>query len=327
MALLLTAAITVGPYQFGSAANVEIRSSHLETGDECTIQLPNLAGRLEAQIRTGMPVTVELGYDNALRTEFTGYVAEITPSTPFSIRCEDGIYLLKRSEVGNGEGVSYKSITLRRLLASILPNAELSSRIPEVDFSPFRIERGVTVAQALEKLKEDYLLSAYYRGSTLFVGLPYSEFTTTGSDTDVEAGRYARYSFASNIIESDLVYARAEDVKLKARAISILPDNSRLEVEVGDPEGETRTLTYRHISSRDALRSLAEEDLKKYRFEGYRGSFTTFGVPYIIHGGTAELQDPRYGEARSGRYLVESVVTQWGTSGFRREITLSRKVG
>lgn len=328
MALLLTAAISVGPYSFTSAANIEIRSDHMSLGDECTITLPNLAGRLEATITTGMPVVVQLGYDNQNIEEFRGYVAEIMPKTPFQIRCEDGLYNLKRTEVNGGAGVSYKSITLSRLLTDILSGTptEISTRIPYVNLSPFRIDRGVTVAQALEKLKEDYLLTAYFRGDKLFVGLPYTEFSTTGSQSDIDAGRYAKYSFDANVIETDLLYRKTEDVRLKARAISILPDNSRLEAEVGDPEGETRTLFYRNIRDKNSLKSLAEEDLKKYRYEGYRGSFTTFGIPRIIHGGTAELNDPKYGEARSGKYLVERINTSWGVNGFRREITLSRKV-
>jgi hypothetical protein len=328
MAFLLTCLVTVGPYQFSSAESIEISSRHDELGDTCTLRLPNLAGRLEAAITTGMPVKVEIGYDAANRVEFQGYVAEITPRTPFELRCEDGIYLLKRREVNGGAGASYKSITLARLLADITDGtpAIISPKVPQVTLSPFRIERGVTVAKALDKLREDYLLSAYFRGETLFVGLPFTEFSATESLADAEAGKFARYDFSVNVIESDLVYRRESDVKLRARAISILSDNKRIEEEVGDPDGETRTLHYRNISDRSVLRSLASEDLKKYRYEGYRGSFTTFGIPYAIHGGTAQLLDPKYGEARSGRYLIESVETSWGVDGFRRTITLNRKV-
>lgn len=330
MAFLLTALIAVGPYEFANAESVEIRSSHLELGDECTIRLPNLGGRLEAGITTGMPVSVRLGYDGNLNLEFTGYVAEITPKTPFELRCEDGIYHLKRMEVGNGAGVSFKSITLRRLLETILPSGTIiSDRIPEVNLSPYRIERGVTVAEALEKLKEDYLLVAYYRDEVLYVGLPYSEFTSSGSENDIVLGRYARYSFDANMPEDgiDLTYRRSEDVKIKARAISILPDNTRVEVEVGDAEGETRTLFFRHIRDKSALASLAEEELKKHQYEGYRGSFQGFGTPYVRHGASVRLSDPKYGEQRAGTYLAESVGVRFGPNVFRRIIEISRKVG
>lgn len=326
MALTLSALLSIGSYQASYAHQIDIKSTWRELGDEATIELPNLAGRLEQAFQVGDPVRIELGYNGDLFTEFDGYVAEISPRYPFRLTCMDGAWQLKRRQVNGGQGASWRSITLRALLTELGGDYGItfSESIPDVTLTGFTIEKGATLYEAIEQVKEAYLLAAYFRGNTLFVGLPYTEFSPSDTEAERSAGRWANYDFQRNIISDDLTYRRAADLRLKARAVSIQPDNTRIEVEVGDADGEERTLTYRNLREGE-LRALATADLERYRYDGYKGSFETFGLPRVIHSATASIADARYPD-RAGRYVVDQVTTTWGTNGFRRSVELGKKV-
>jgi len=74
------------------------------------------------------------------------------------------------------------------------------------------------------------------------------------------------------------------------------------------------------------LSNLANEALSKLKYEGFRGSFTTFLEPQVKHGDVIAIQDDVIPD-RNGKYLVRKVVTKFGVDiGGRQIITLDRKV-
>ena len=317
MAYYLTANITIGKWAFTYAKSVKVMSSWKELGDTCTIQLPNLKKVLENALKVGDKVKVELGYDGKNEVEFEGYVKELKPKIPFEVVCEDKLFELKRMSVGGGNGLSWRSTTLKTVLKEVLNGVEtvFDDSIPDLTLKPFRINKGVTVAEVLQKFKEEYLITAYFRNGVLWIGLAYLE------DVGVEVN----YDLQRNVVKGNLTYKRKDDVKLKAKAISILADGSKIEVEAGDKEGETRTLHFRGITDKEKLKTIAEKELEKYKYEGYRGNITGFGVPFPVHTGTVNLKDGNYPD-RAGRYVVDKVQTVWGRNGFRRVVTIGKKV-
>lgn len=78
------------------------------------------------------------------------------------------------------------------------------------------------------------------------------------------------------------------------------------------------------MSDADLLK-LATEALEKLKYEGFRGSFTTFLQPMVRHGMAVKLIDPLIPD-RNGVYLVRQVITRFGMEGGRQEITLDRKI-
>lgn len=336
MAYRLDCEIVIGRFVFRAVHKVQIESTWRSIASTCEIALPNLKGmiaktservELERVIKTGDKVQVKLGYNGKLNTEFAGYVQEISPKIPFVIRCEDEAYQLKRgnaiSRVFNG--------SLKVLLREVFKGVVLVDNLPDITLSNFVIDKA-TPFQVLEKLKELGLV-AYYKApqppkggqglvnaASLFVGLPFTDMASSKI-------KRVRYDLAQNLVMGgiDLVYRKKEDVKLKAKATSILPNNQKIEIEVGDKEGEERSLFFRNISDKKVLKTMAESALQKLKYEGYKGSFQTYGTPYIQHSWVAELNDSAYPE-RSGRYLVNEVKTEFGVSGFRREIDLGIKV-
>lgn len=312
----LACEITVGNYRFRQVNSIEIKTSWRELGDTAIIKLPNLKDKLDKVFVEGDQVSITLGYlDKYSGQEFVGFVDVIKPNIPFELHCEDHTYYLKRTNLKK----AWRAVTLKELIQFIVDETNaahgtsitLHPDIPVVNFEKFRLN-NVTGYTAMTKLKEEYGLTAYFRGEQLYVGLAYKEAIG-------EVG----YRMDWNVIGNDLTYRRADQVKIKLKAIGITKDNKQVPVPVGDEEGEERTLFFYGITNEAKLKELGEEELKKLKYEGFEGSLKTFLIPFAKHGMNARIEDPQYNEGRSGIYRIDSVTTTFNTSdGAKREVEL-----
>ncbi len=330
MSLLLTCLVRIGDLEYTKVSEYEAESTWKNLGDTATLKLygfvqvvgpdglaTGAVAKVEDLVQVGDAVEVMLGYDGELRSEFKGYVAEIKLKVPFEVRLEDEFFHLKRTPVNR----TWKATTLRKLLAELVPTVKLSSTVPQLAIDSFRADR-TTVAGVINKLKENYLVCAYFRDGRLFVGLPYTEFS---SATEID-GATAYYDFRQNVVEDDLSYKRQEDVRIKAKVVAMHRNGKKTTVaDVGDVDGEERTITLRtETTDKVELRRMAQAELAKYKYDGYRGSLTGFGVPFALHSGVADLHDAVHPQ-RDGRYLVDSVKTTFGPGGFRRVVELGKR--
>ena len=138
-------------------------------------------------------------------------------------------------------------------------------------------------------------------------------------------GETVKYVLRENVIsDNELKYQLAEDVKLKVKAVCYYKDGTKIEGELGEDGGETRTFYYYDVKDAAELKTLAQEELKRYSFDGYRGKITTFLLPYALPGMVASIEDKVYNE-RSGDYFIESVETSFGTGGGRRTVEIGIK--
>lgn len=300
--------ITIGDYEFEHCHSFSTEKSWKQLTQTAVIKMHNIAGLLGA-IKVGDAVLIKGGYDGEFQEEFTGYVSKIKPTTPVEIYCEDEMWQQKQVTC---EG-SWKSITLEALLRNLFPTATIEC--PIVNLTNFRIGSGTTKAFALQKLKDEYLLSAYYRGKTLYVGLPY-----------LEKNRPERvFNFQKNALADKLEYVRKEDMRMKVRAVSILPNNTKIEKEYGDKDGNSVTLHF-YNKTESELDSLANEQLNRMKYDGYKGPFRTLGgYPYVDHSDTLWLEDDNYPEREQGVF-ADLVKTLYGPEGYHRYITPGRKV-
>lgn len=303
--------------------SVEIESDMRRLEDVATIKLPTTArlvraGEFVTEVETaktfavGDEVVIKLGYDGELREEFHGYVRKIRPNTPLEIECEDATYLLKRKNLQK----AWRAATLRDILDYILADTGISlqGEPPTVNFTHFYL-KNVSAAKALQKLKDEYGLTMYFKSfKKLFVGI--------SSDDD---GTLVKYEFGTNVIDNDLEWMDESDVRLKIKAVHVRPDNTQVTQEVGDPDGEQRTIFLYDLENADDLERKAKEELKKYTFSGYKGSFNAFLLPVVRVGNVAQITDPNFPE-RSGKYLVEKVTVSYGEGGGRRKVTPGLKV-
>jgi len=151
----------------------------------------------------------------------------------------------------------------------------------------------------------------------LHVGTPYL--------LTVEDRKKHKFDFEKNIISSDLEYKRKDEVKIKVKAISISSkDNSKIEVTKGDKEGELRTINKVDLS-KSQLEEEAIRQIDLLKYEGFRGSFESFGQPFTRPCDSVELTDPNVKE-RNGSYFVKSVSYSFGMNGYRQNVELDKKV-
>lgn len=307
MEVWMNSEVTIGKYVFQHINEASIDTSWKTLSDIASLKVPNLKGVLNKSIKVGDPVEIKLGYSGELITEFVGYVASINPTAPFEIKCEDEMWNLKQQFVD----VSWKSIKLKEVLSYLVPDAIISA--PEITLAPFRLSR-ITKAAALEKIKQEYGLTIYFRGKSLYAGIPYA--------TEPEAGKVI-YHFQKNTpVPEGLIYKSKDDVKIKLIAISFLPNNSKFQIELGDADGEIHTMHFYNLTEAE-LKQQANDKLSKMKYDGYRGGFASFGKPLSKHSMVAKLIDDKYPE-RSGSFFIDSINISYSNSGFRRNIKLGK---
>lgn len=300
--------IIIGDYEFTYCHKVEVQSSWKTIADTAVVELPNVQGLLDKKVKPGQEVIISCGYNDTLAEVFRGYVSAVSPTTPMRIECMDEMWKLRQETISN----SWRSVSLKEVVQFIAPGA--IATVPDITLNPFRLDK-VTRAEALEHIKETYGLAVFFRGPELYVGLPYG--------IDEEPFRH-KYHFQQNVASfGSLEYRRAEDVKVKVKAISVQPDNSRVEVELGDTDGEQHTLHFYNLTEAE-LKKQANEKMALLKFDGYKGTFTGFGFPAMQHSGIAELEDGVYPD-RGGHYFVDAVTITYGPNGYRREISPGKK--
>lgn len=301
-------------YEFDFCTSVDINSSYENFTDTATIVLPRKLSFEGKQIfagensifKRGDEVKIELGYYPNLVTRFEGYVSFVGAGLPIEIKCEDKMFLLKKTTV---KKYSKTSVSLKTLLTDILPS-DVDFDCLDVELGSFRISNA-TVSKILDTLKSDYGFYSYFVDGVLHVGLP-----SDASDTITE-----EFPFEKTVIDPDnLVYQLKEELFIKVVAISMQSDNSKKEVTIGDSDGSQRTY-YTYNASDSALNEFANLKLNKDKYTGYSGSFTTFGEPVLRHGDVAKLTSTKLPE-RDGNYLAKGISIKFDMNGYRQEIQL-----
>lgn len=294
-------------------ATVEVKTSVHDACQSATITMPLNVPEfkrkaLKEQIRRGDEVVIALGYGGDLRAvDFTGFVTRVGADVPIVIECRDGLWKLLQQPFNK----AYKQCHVPTLVHDLVGDA-FEVQAMDATVGPVRFEK-VKKADAFKALKDDFGLATYLKGNTVFCGVLF----------DAQAGS-STYRLEQNVKSSDLKYRMADEVSLKVSAKSIQKDGSKLEVEVGDPNGEARTLNYYGITSEAELKKLATADLEKFKYDGYEGSFKGFGIPFTQFGDKVELLSSDHPE-RDGHYLAEAVTVSFGPDGFQRDIKLAQQ--
>lgn len=299
-----------------------IDSSWLNLTDTCELQFAKRifykGQKLQNLLSSGDKVEVRFGYDGELRTEFAGYLTRYDARIPLTVFCEDNMWVLKKGTITKNFGSKAK---LKDVIDTITGyynqnyNAGLSSIVEDAELGAFSVKE-LSGAMILEKLKSTYGLYSYFRGNVLYSGLAYQ---ATGGTVETR-----RYRFTQNIINNDLEYRIADDVKLRVKAIAFDAKNKKVIEYGGDPEGELHTMHYPIGTTKEQLKKLAEAEASRQRFDGYAGAFTAFHIPTTEHSDIVEIEDFEYPE-REGRYLVDRVVKTFGVNGIRRTIYPGKK--
>lgn len=318
---VLCCEIKIGSVAFKSVHDVQIKRSIYNLAATAVIKVPVTAvlkrsGEPPTYIETaeavkvGDPVEIRLGYDNQLNTEFVGYVKRLNYKVPLEIECEDEFYLTRSINCV----FSKKETTLKQCLNTILPGIKQGA-CTDLTLKNF-VVNNKPGNWVLGHLKKEYGLTIFFDiNGNLYVGKAH----------DVQ-GETVKYRLRFNVIKDDeLKFQLASDIKMKVKAICYYKDGTKIEGELGEDGGENKILYYYDVKDAKELKALAQEELKRYSFDGYRGKIETFLFPYALPGMVAQLEDEVYQE-RSGNYYIESVDVSFGMSGARRNIEIGIKV-
>ncbi len=295
---------------------ISISSTWKKFVDTCEITIPkkitkggqNIVVGLTSLFRRGDRIKIELCYfPDELEVYFDGYISRVSMDAPVKLFCENSAFLLKQNTVTK----SYKSVSLKTLLSDIMPTG-ITFEAVDAELGQFRLS-NVTPLQILEELRKVYSLEGFFRDGVFYCGLAYVP----------KNSRVFNITKERNIIDNSLTWQNSEDVKIKLKAISMMPDNSKIEIEVGDVGGEQRTAHYFNLSESE-LKAVAEREIIKYKFTGFRGDFETFGNKKIEHGDIINLRSYKLPE-QNGAYFVDGIETRFGMNGFRQRVSLGRK--
>lgn len=333
---------------FSSVHKVVVDSAWTKLTDTATIDLPKnlrISGNrknqtlnnINAVIRKGDAVKITAGYDPNTYVRFQGFVTSVSKSTPISITCEDYMYLFKLDSYT----FSLKNPTLSDIVKRVMSGVNINDKISDnysFDLSVSDTEplydqftaRSETGAQILQRVIDEMPFAAYFiidpdgqNKPVLVVGYRPGFGTYTVGETNLKPV----LRFGSNVPESgwQVEYQNEEDVKVKIKAISNLKNGKKLIVEVGDNDGETHTRNYPPIS-KDQLTQYANEELKNFKRDGFKGKVTAFAEPFIKHSDVVILDDSIYTQDTDRLLVDQTILTITDKPTIRCEVIPGLKV-
>ena len=132
-----------------------------------------------------------------------------------------------------------------------------------------------------------------------------------------------------NIIEdTNLFYQIEKDIDLQVVATSVQKNNKNFvrKQSYGAVGGNVVSKPCTINLTDEQLLAAAKDYYRNYAYTGYRGSFTTFGEPYVIPGDRAQLYSFYYPD-KDGLYQIMSVNREFGMGGYRQEIEIGELLG
>lgn len=305
-------------WELDSVTEIEITRDMEKLTDECKITIPKRIkwnGKCEMPLQRGDKVKVWTGYDNRLELAFIGYVRDVGIKTPLVITCEDEMMVLKKKTTIKK---AYKKVTVEQLLKDQGITYPIKV-MGEQSLGAYRVTEN-TVAGLLGKLQDQGVRSFFKNENgepVLYSGVLFEQ-------DNVKANQVFKNGEEGNIVsDNSLEQQKAETMRLKVKAISILPNNKKVKIEAGDADGELRTL-HTYNKSEKELKIWAEQEIKRLKRDGLKGSFTAFGYKLVDKLDTLGLI---VDGQKQGIYQVKKNVIKYGTSGYRQEITLGNRVG
>lgn len=309
-------------YTFTFVNEIEIVSTWDSLTDTCKITIPRNINFKDKVIKEvfakGDKVKIYLGYDENYVLRFSGFITKVDLKLPIVLHLEDYSYLLKKNKLNKK---SYSSVDTKTLLKYIVGNVVNYVITSNQTLGQFIIQDGVTTTEVLKYLEENHKIYSWFRDNTLYVGLAYYNQLASKHYYDVN----------KNVIDNNLEYNDLEDIQIKIKAVSV-----NQEIVGGKSKEKKITVYYPSEQSEGSVRTyngsmnISESDLKKeaqayyesLRFDGYSGSFNTFGAPAVNHGDIVLFKSNEIPEQNDKEYLVKSVTINFGVNGYRNTVEL-----
>lgn len=300
-------------------SSVVITASVENLCDFATIELPeavlNQVLKIEDKISRGTEVIIDLGYNDNLVREFTGYVTQINNTdSALKIECEDSIFKFRKSVANEVLVNTSVSAIVNRMIEQIDPSFKLICNF-DISYSKFTIYQSEAF-DILKKLQEETKANIYFdnENKTLVIDAPFR-----GKRADV------KLAMDRNVESSSLEYKRGADRKVKVTIEGIAQDGQVTQVTSGNEGGESVNIKAPMVALAD-LQKIADAEHLKRSADRYSGTTVSWLLPVIRPTDTLHFSDPDYPE-RSSSYYAVSVVTSLSESGGSRTTQFGIKLG
>ena len=282
-------------WKFNAVADCKIVEDVSTLTDTCEIQLPKKIKWQEAVSKNGKPpikrgdkITIRLGYDDDLETRFTGFIRSVDAKVPITIKCEDGMFILKSHKV---KPKAFKNASLHDIVSYLLEGTNIKF-------------------QLIEKM----MLSSYFRTinkeSVLYIGLAYP----------LDNRKKVKFIHGKNIIDEDFEYRDKEDIRVRCEAQSFNGKKKKVTYEYGDKDGDLIKIRMDGLTEAE-LKKYAIQAVERYKQSGFKGSFETFGQPEVSK---CDMVEIHASDGNSGVYLVKKIEIDFGMNGYRQKIELGQ---
>jgi hypothetical protein len=297
--------------------------------------------------------TASKGTSGKIYHLFNGFISEVTSKKPITFKCEDLMWKLKQTPapIRTFKETDSLEYILTEILKPYNSDPKNTDKIKvttttKTTFGAFRTGNE-TVAEVLSRLRKQYHFESYLNDGVLICGI--SIYSQIKPKTHV-------FTFQESIISDELTYKRKEDIvvsilasstneeetgettkdgqaKTKCKRLEVLltlRDGSDIPIifhknkDEKYPEnlgGERYTIPWPGTKTMEELIAKATDEIKKYYYSGFRGKFTTFGIPVVKMGDNIQIYDPKLPE-RNGLYKCKGVDYEAGIGGIRQAVQL-----
>lgn len=300
-------------YRLAMLHSCEVFSSVDNLADTATIVLPeaimNEVLNFENKIGRSTQVVISFGYNQALLTEFTGYIRDITVNdSSLKILCEDALFLFRKGI----PDTQLKPTSLAKIAQYVIDHVDPSFQLDctfDINYEKFTIHQA-TGYDVLKKLQDETKGNFYFdtANKTLRIHPPYIE--KTGE---------VFYSMQKNIENSSLEFKNRIDTKVEITVESTDLKGNVQKTIAGTTGGDKVTLKV-GMMDQDSMKRIADAELLKRSAPKYEGSFDTWLDPFVAPGYSARIKDEEYPN-NTAYYYVQSVVTSISDSGGKRTVT------
>ena len=315
----------------------EIEENVENLSDIATITLPesvlNQVLKVKDKIGRGSEVTIKFGYNGRLKTEFTGFVRDITTDGSLKILCEDALFLFrkkvpdfaiqqpkkkaKKKKDEPAEPPKPKVLTsVKKIAEYVCKHIDPSYKVVcdfDIAYEKFIIHQA-TGYDVLQKLQEETKANIYFNTEKkeLHIRAPFTE-----------KGGYVIYCMQKNIEQSSLEYKKAIDRRFELIIESVQTDGTVKTEKIGTPGGDSKTIKIGALDAK-SLKIRAHNEFQQYARDTYEGTFETWLIPFCKPTYSAKIVDFDYPDQR-GIYYIKAVTTKISADGGVRTITPALK--
>ena len=314
--------IKIGNFKFFGCKSFEVNKDVNTLSATGKVELPlraMLTGENSQQailvgdeIKIGDKIEIEAGYKGEpINKIFVGFVRNIDPSDVVKIEVEDSLYLLRKKAIIINE----KDISLNDFCAKLIEGTGLSLSDNTVKMMVDKVHYKGNCAGALAKVKEQLKLSCYFDEESLYVG-----------GMQMNAKEQINAIYGRNIIKNSLKYEYKDANPVQVEVVGKLDSGEETKVIAGQAGGSKMTFYKYNVSDESLLSQIAEEELQRYSFDGFKGSLGMKFIPFAELGGSVKYTNENYEHAVSGVYHIAGIKYSLNSSGLNQTIKLGAKL-